>query len=59
MSGFEYFCGKTTSSESGLWITFKNAHSLKIKGKVKVKRGKIQAGNQRKGAWKQTECRIM
>jgi len=59
MSGFEHFCGKTTSSESGLWITFKNAHSLKIKGKVKVKRGKIQAGNQRKGAWKQTECRIM
>jgi hypothetical protein len=38
MSGFECFCGKTTSSESGLWITFKNAHSLKIKGKVKVKR---------------------
>jgi len=32
---------------------------LKIKGKVKFKRGKIQAGNQRKEAWKQTECRIM
>jgi len=59
MSGFECFCGKTTSSESGLWITFKNAHSLKIKGKMKFKRGKIQAGNQRKEAWKQTECRIM
>ena len=33
--------------------------ALKIKGKVKFKRGKIQAGNQRKEAWKQTECRIM
>ena len=37
MSGFECFCGKTTTSESGLWITFKNAHALKIKGKVKFK----------------------
>ena len=57
MSGFSIFVEKTTTSESGL-VIFQNAH-LKIKGKVKFKRGKNQAGNQRKEAWKQTECRIM